>query len=146
MRSLILAAVAGYGGATMAAIAAILLWTRDFETIGFGLFAPIFVFPGLVAFCVATAFPRCRRWRSALYWLLVSPFPLYFFVVALFASPHAMAEGADEMALAFAIPAAASCVACYSALQLWPRTNRCTGVANRGGFEVDSQWSPPLDR
>ena len=130
MRTVIKAAVAGYVVATIAAVAAILFWSYDIETIGAGLLVPIFILPGLIAYSVATVFPRFRDWRSPSYWLLAAPFPLYCFAVALFASPHARADGADEWALAFAIPALAACVACYSVMYAWSRHGAWGATAN----------------
>lgn len=134
MRSPVLAAVAGYVAATIAAVATILLWTHNLETIAVGLLDPIAVLPGLVAYVVASAIPRCADWRTLLYWVLVSPWPLYCLSVALFPSPGVKADGADQWALAFAIPAAASCVVCYFVLLIWHRTRRCAPVSDRGGI------------
>jgi hypothetical protein len=77
VRSLILAAVVSYVAATVAAVATILLWTLNLETISVGLLGPIFMLPGLIAYMVASAIPRFGNWRTLLYWVLVSPWPLY---------------------------------------------------------------------
>jgi hypothetical protein len=115
-RSLISAAISSYIAATFAAVAVILLWTHDLETIAVGFVDPICVLPGLIAYVLATAIPRYRDWRTLMYWVLALPWPLVCFAGAVFATPGARAEGADEWALAFAIPAAVSCVACFLVL------------------------------
>ena len=133
MRSMILAAVVAYIAATFAAVATILLWTHSLEAIAVGLLDPIFVLPGLIAYVLASAFPRTGAWRTPLYWVFVLPWPLFCFFVALFPSPGARADGADQWALAFAIPAVASCVVCYLVLSLWHRAGRSTRFADRDG-------------
>jgi hypothetical protein len=134
VRSLTLAAAAGYVAATIAAVVTILLWTQNLETIAVGFLDPVFMLPGLIAYVVASAIRRCNNWRTPLYWVLVTPWPLFCFSVALFPSPGARADGADQLALAFAIPAVASCVVCYLVLLVWHRTGRSKQVADRDGI------------
>ena len=99
MQSTLVGGLMGCVAAIIGSVIAVVIFTRDFETIGFALLAGLVAFPAIIVFILLSSYVSSNVIPHIAFWVISGGLGVYFFVLYRQSLLRAIDDGSGLMAL-----------------------------------------------